>query len=142
MLDRFSCAQYNQLTMSGLEEDTKTSEDPREKRYLSESSRLGSTVELNGEWVCDEDVTIEGHFQGKIDLRNHDLHIKRGANVQADIRGKNITIQGKVTGNITASAKIIVGKEAKMIGDLSAPQIAIQEGAKFKGSIAMLPLKK
>jgi cytoskeletal protein CcmA (bactofilin family) len=55
---------------------------------------------------------------------------------------KNIMVLGKVTGNITASGKILVGKEAKMIGDLSAPQIAIQEGAKFKGRIAMLPLKK
>jgi cytoskeletal protein CcmA (bactofilin family) len=128
-LDRFPSAQYNRLTMS----------DPLEKRSLSQPSRLGSTANLKGEWVCDEDVIIQGHLQGKIDSGDHDIHIEREAKVQADIRGKNITILGKVTGNVTASGKILVGKEAKMIGNLSAPQIAIQDGAKFKGTVNMLP---
>ncbi len=125
--------------MSKLEEETKTAEDLLEKRFLSQPSRLGSTAKLKGEWICNEDVIIQGHLQGKIDLGNHDLHIEREAKVLADIRGKNITILGKVTGNVTASGKILVGKEAKMIGDLSAPQIAIQDGAKFKGTVKMLP---
>ncbi len=113
--------------------------DLLEKRSLSQLSKLGSTAKLKGEWVCDEDVIIQGHLQGKIDSGDHDLHIEREAKVQADIRGKNITILGKVTGNVTASGKILIGNEAKMIGDLSAPQIAIQDGAKFKGSVKMLP---
>ena len=125
--------------MSELEEETKTEEDLLEKRSLSQPSRLGSSAKLKGEWVCDEDVIIQGHLQGKIDSGNHDLHIEREAKVQADIQGKNITILGNVTGNVTASGKILVGKEAKMIGDLSAPQIAIQDGAKFKGTVKMLP---
>jgi cytoskeletal protein CcmA (bactofilin family) len=84
-------------------------------------------------------VIIEGNFQGKIDSRSHDLRIEKQATVKADIQGKNITILGNVTGNITASRKILIGKEARITGDLSAPQIAIQEGAKFKGSVKMLP---
>ena len=128
--------------MSELEEETKTAEDPLEKRPLPQTSRLGSTAKLKGDWICDEDVIIKGHLQGKIDLGDHDLLIEKEATIKADIQGKNITILGKVAGNITASGKILVGKEAKMIGDLSAPQIAIQEGAKFKGRVAMLPPKK
>lgn len=80
---------------------------------------------------------IAGHFQGKIDVGDHDLRIEEIANIQAEICGKNITVLGKVTGNIRASGKISVGKDARMIGDLSAPQIAIQDGAKFKGSVKM-----
>ena len=114
----------------------------REKNTTRESSRLGASAKLKGEWVCDEDVFIQGQLQGKIDSGNHDIHIDKEATVKADIQGKNISIFGKVTGSITASGKILIGKEAKMIGNLSAPQIAIQEGAKFKGSVAMLPLKK
>ena len=84
-------------------------------------------------------MIIEGQIQGKVDSGNHDLRIEREAKVQATLLGKNITILGKVTGNVTASAKILVGREARMIGDLSAPQIAIREGAKFKGTVNMLP---
>lgn len=125
--------------MSELEEETKTEEDPHEKRSLSQPSRLGSTAILKGEWVCDEDVIIQGHLQGKIDSGDHDLHIEREATVKANIQGKNITILGKVTGNVAASGQILVGKDAEMIGNLSAPQIVIQDGAKFKGTVKMLP---
>lgn len=106
---------------------------------VPESSRLGPTATLNGEWICDEDVIIEGKLEGKIDSKNHDLRIEKEAKVKADIQGKNITIHGKVTGNITATRKILIGEEARITGDLTAPQIAIQEGAKFKGSVKMLP---
>jgi cytoskeletal protein CcmA (bactofilin family) len=126
--------------MSDLEEKAKTKENPIEERSLSRSSRLGSTAKLKGEWTCDEDVIIEGQIHGKVDSGDHDLRIEREAKVQADIRGKNITILGKVTGNVTASVKILVGSEAKMIGDLTAPQIAIKEGAKFKGAVKMHPI--
>jgi cytoskeletal protein CcmA (bactofilin family) len=122
-----------------MEEKAKTKENPIEEKSLSRSSRLGSTAKLKGEWTCDEDVIIEGQIQGKVDSGDHDLRIEKGAKVQADIRGKNITILGKVTGNVTASTKILVGSEAKMSGDLTAPQIAIKEGAKFKGAVKMHP---
>lgn len=138
MLDRIPSAKYNRLTMPEIEEKAKTTVDSSEKKSFPKSSKLGSTAVLKGEWFCEEDVIIEGNFEGKIDSRNHDLYIEKEAVVKADIRGKNITILGKVTGNVTSSGKIVVGKDAKIIGDLSAPQVAIQEGAKFKGSIKML----
>ena len=116
--------------MPELEEEKKTTPQP---------SRIGSTTKLKGEWICDEKVIIQGHIQGKVDSGEHDLHVEKGATVKAEIKGNNITILGNVTGNVTASGKILVGEEAKMIGSLSAPQIAIQEGAKFKGTVKMLP---
>lgn len=128
--------------MSEMDEDTKIAEDSLERRPAHQSSRLGSSTKLKGEWVCDEDVFIQGQIQGKIDSGNHDILIEKEAIIKADIQGKNITIFGEVTGNITASGKILVGKEAKMIGNLSAPQIVMKEGAKFKGNVAMLPLKR
>jgi cytoskeletal protein CcmA (bactofilin family) len=113
-----------------------------EERAQVLPSRIGSTATLKGEWACEENVIIEGRFQGKIDSGNHDLHIEKAATVDADIQGKNITIFGKFTGNITASGKILVGEKARITGDLSAPQIAIHDGAKFKGSVKMLPKTK
>ena len=104
----------------------------------NQPSKLGSTATLKGEWVCDEDVVIEGQLQGTIDSGNHDLLIEKGAAVKAELRGNNITVLGKVAGNITATGKIKVGKEARVTGDLSAPQISIREGARFKGTVKMV----
>jgi cytoskeletal protein CcmA (bactofilin family) len=125
--------------MPELAEEAKTTDDSIERKSLPQPSRIGSTTKLKGEWTCDEEVIIQGQIQGKVDSGDHDLNVEKGATVKADIRGKNITILGNVTGNVTASGKIVVGKEAKIIGVLSAPQIAIQDGAKFKGTVKMLP---
>lgn len=102
------------------------------------TSTVGLTAKLIGEWTCDEDLIIQGTVQGKIDSGNHALHVEKGATVNADIRGKNIIIKGKVAGNVTASEKIVVGREAEMVGDLTAPQISIREGARFKGTVKMI----
>ncbi len=136
-LDRVPSAQYNQLTMPELKEELEITEDSVKKKPQFQSSRIGSTAVVKGEWVCNEDMLIEGKFQGKLNAKDHDLHIEKEATVKADLQGRNILIMGKVTGNVTASGKILIGADAKMTGDLSAPQISIQDGARFKGTVKM-----
>ncbi len=96
---------------------------------------LGPSLFLKGELSGEEDVVIEGQYKGKIDLANHNILVGRGAKVEADIRAKNITINGTVEGNIDASGKIFISKEGQLKGDLKAPKISIMEGAKFKGGV-------
>lgn len=98
-------------------------------------ARLGPSIFLKGELSGEEDVVIEGQYKGKIDLANHNILVGRGAKVEADIRVKNITINGTVEGNIDASGKIFISKEGQMKGDLKAPKISIMEGAKFMGGV-------
>ena len=98
-------------------------------------ARLGPSLFLIGELSGEEDIVIEGQYKGKIDLANHNLLVGRGAKVKADIRVKNITINGTVEGNIDASGKIFISKEGQLKGDLKAPKISIMEGAKFKGGV-------
>jgi len=98
-------------------------------------ARLGPSLFLVGELSGEEDIVIEGQYKGKIDLANHNLLVRRGAKVKADIRVKNITINGTVEGNIDASGRIFISKEGQMKGDLKAPKISIMEGAKFKGGL-------
>lgn len=100
-------------------------------------ARLGPSLFLKGELSGDEDVVIEGQYKGKIDLANHNILVRAGARIQGNIQVKNITINGTVEGNINASGKIFISKEAQMKGDLKAPKISIMEGAKFKGGVKM-----
>jgi cytoskeletal protein CcmA (bactofilin family) len=113
----------------------------KNKKYSSEEgiprgiARLGPSLFLKGELSGEEDVVIEGQYKGKINLANHNILVGRGAKVKADIRAKNIIINGTVEGNIDASGKIFISKEGQMKGDLKAPKISIMEGAKFIGGV-------
>ena len=44
---------------------------------------------------------------------------------------------GEVSGNITAAEKIMIRENGSVDGDVSAPRVAISEGAHFRGSIDM-----
>ena len=99
---------------------------------------LGETIGIKAELIGDEDLIIEGKFEGKIDIKNHDLTVETHADVDAEIEARNITIKGKVKGKIHASGKVYIEKEGQMVGDIAAARISIVEGAQFKGSMKMI----
>ncbi|MFB3923078.1 MAG: polymer-forming cytoskeletal protein [Terriglobia bacterium] len=99
---------------------------------------LGPTVTLRGELTGEEDLLIDGQFDGSIHLRDHCLTVGAQGQVKADIEVSRAIIQGAITGNITARERIEIHKTGKVMGDLVAPGIAIEDGAYFKGSIEIL----
>jgi cytoskeletal protein CcmA (bactofilin family) len=99
---------------------------------------LGPANEFHGELKGNEDIVIEGKFQGRIEIKNNVLVVERGADVDAEIRAQDITVRGKVKGNIYASRKVTIESEARMTGDISAVSISIKEGAQFKGTLKMI----
>jgi cytoskeletal protein CcmA (bactofilin family) len=120
--------------------DEKEEEDKTitpEKAPPRNTTRFGSSFRLKGEMSGDEDLIIEGRFQGKIDLKNHSLLVEQTGKIKAEIRAKNVTIKGSIEGNIYASGKVFISKDGNVKGDIISPKISIMEGAGFKGSVKM-----
>jgi cytoskeletal protein CcmA (bactofilin family) len=99
---------------------------------------LGPSVDIQADLKSSEDLVIRGKFQGSIDIKNNNLIIEKSAEVDAEIRARNITIKGKVKGNIYATGKVYIEREAQVSGDMSAARISIMEGAQYKGSMKMI----
>lgn len=97
---------------------------------------LGPTLEIEGEIEGEEDLVIQGKIQGKIVSRK-DLTVDSSGKVEASITTKNLAVSGFLVGNVTASERVEVRREGKMIGDIKAPRVIIADGAKFKGNIEM-----
>ncbi len=108
--------------------------------HLREATRtvLGPTITLRGELAGEEDLFIEGQFEGSINLHDHCLTVGAQGQVKAEIQVSRAVIQGAITGNITARERIEILKTGRVMGDLVAPGIAIEDGAYFKGSIEIL----
>lgn len=99
---------------------------------------LGPSVTLRGELASDEDLVIEGKFDGSLHLSDHCLTVGPQGEVKADIQASRAVVQGAVTGNINARERIEIRKTGRVMGDLMAPGIAIEDGAYFKGSIEIV----
>ena len=98
---------------------------------------IGNTIVIDGEIYGEEDLVIRGTVKGQITLRDSLLYVENSGQVEADIETQNVEISGTVTGNVTASDKVEIKSDGRMVGDIKAPRILIADGANFKGNVDM-----
>jgi cytoskeletal protein CcmA (bactofilin family) len=96
---------------------------------------IGPSVTLKGEISGEEDILIEGFVEGTINLKKNSVTIASTGKVSAHVIGLIVHVEGEVIGDIDGTDKVIVYKSGKVIGNITAPRISIEEGAKVKGSV-------
>jgi cytoskeletal protein CcmA (bactofilin family) len=96
---------------------------------------IGPTISIKGELSGEEDVMIQGRVEGKIDLKKNNVTVAKNGRIKADIYGKVIRIEGEVQGNLFGEEQVVVRESGVVSGDMTAPRINLQEGAKFRGHI-------
>lgn len=110
------------------------------KKKLDETDMkiLDVDASMQGTIVFHDPVNlrINGSFDGKLDTKGR-LSIGESAVVNADITGDEISIAGKVVGNIFASQSVAIVAPGKVQGDVSTPVLSITEGAVINGVIDM-----
>ena len=95
----------------------------------SGSAILGQSVVITGELKATEDLTVEGHLDGKIELRQNSLTIGQNATTEGEIFAQEVVVLGNVTGNISASKKVEIWPNGSVQGDIVSPTVTIAEGA-------------
>jgi cytoskeletal protein CcmA (bactofilin family) len=78
-------------------------------------------------------LKISGKFEGELEAKGV-LIIGESADVKVTmIKGENVTVLGKIKGNIVCSARLEICPPAQVIGDIRAAVLVIKEGAMLKG---------
>lgn len=103
------------------------------------SAMIGKSIQIKGDISGAENLIIEGTVEGRIDLPQNDLTIGESGQVTADLKAKVIKVDGQVTGDMSGTEKVVVSKSGRVEGNIVAPRVTLEDGAKFKGSIDMDP---
>jgi cytoskeletal protein CcmA (bactofilin family) len=111
--------------------------EPTSNQLEKDIVNIGKSVVIKGELNGSEDLTIEGHVEGTIQLRDHVLTIGPNGRIKAQVFAKSVIVLGEVTGNVTASEKVDIRDNGSVDGDIISPRVAIAEGAHFRGSVDM-----
>ena len=111
--------------------------DVRGPQIERDKVNIGKSVVIKGELSGSEDLTIEGHVEGKIQLRDNVLTIGPNGKIKAEVFSKAVIVLGEVVGNVTASEKVDIRDNGSVDGDIVSPRVAIAEGAHFRGSVDM-----
>ena len=102
-------------------------------------ANIGKSISIKGDVLGEEDTVIEGRVEGRIELKNHHLTIGANGDVQGEVSAKQVTIVGRVSGNVVATERIELRDSGRLEGDLTTPRLLVQEGSQMNGKISMKP---
>jgi cytoskeletal protein CcmA (bactofilin family) len=99
------------------------------------SAVIGKAVKIVGEIYSNEDLLIEGFVEGTVEALAQKLTVGQNGTVHACVQVRDLDVQGNVQGDVQASERVEIRKGAKLVGNIKAARIVIEDGAYFKGSI-------
>ena len=99
------------------------------------TATIGKAVKIIGQIYTKEDLNVDGDVEGTIESQDNKVTIGTTGRVQASVKAREVVILGQVQGNVEATDKVDIRREAKLVGDITTARISIEDGALFKGSI-------
>lgn len=100
------------------------------------TSSIGENIEFSGSFSGEGNLVVRGHVKGDSDV-NSTVVIAETGSWDGKLTADTVIVAGIVNGDIVAREKIEVLENAKIIGNLSSPVIAIETGAIHEGHIDM-----
>jgi cytoskeletal protein CcmA (bactofilin family) len=103
---------------------------------------IGESSEVYGRLVLTGSTRIDGKVFGNIEAppeKKVQLYVGQTGEVSGDISAYQITVEGKIEGNVMATERAIFRKTAVIHGDITYGDLLVAHGAKLMGLI--MPLK-
>jgi cytoskeletal protein CcmA (bactofilin family) len=100
------------------------------------TTAIGPTIVIRGKLRSDEDLIVKGRIEAEIQSSKA-LLVENSGIIKANVRVKSARISGVLVGNITAEERVEIAPDGRMVGDITAPKIIINDGAAFRGRIDM-----
>ncbi|BCA54699.1 hypothetical protein W02_18390 [Nitrospira sp. KM1] len=93
---------------------------------------LAKGVQLRGEIRVEGTVRIDGRLEGEIHTKGQVIIGEDGL-VQGTISAGTVVSSGRIKANVTALERVQLLKTATLIGEIHAPLLMMEEGAKLQG---------
>lgn len=108
-------------------------------RGFNDQNKIEINTAMQGNVIFKEtvDVHMNAHFKGTLEFCGM-LTVGEDAELEANIRGDNVVVSGRVRGDITAHKLLVLMPTAVVHGNIAAPKLNIVEGAVFQGNCQML----
>ena len=113
------------------------SDKPDSKISSKTSSILGPELEIHGDVKVSGSLFIYGKIFGNIQS-NGTVQTANGSVINGNISAKDVSIGGKVDGDLDVEKKVTLGDTSFLTGNLKASILTIEEGAKFDGVCNMV----
>lgn len=101
---------------------------------------IGTGTIVDGKIRTQGSLRIDGKVTGEVHAAEN-LAIGLTGDIEGAVNGKNVTVGGKVKGNITSVDKLVMEAKSVVRGDVKAAKLVIDEGAIFDGRVTMTEIR-
>ena len=98
---------------------------------------LSSSAIVTANPGLSRNLIVEGRIATEVPLHAHGVAVTTSGRVRGDIYGVTIRVEGQVIGDLFARAEVRVCSGGSVRGRITAPNVIVEDGADFKGQIAM-----
>ncbi len=106
------------------------------------SGFVGYGTKLTGETSFQAMLRVDGHLTGTVSSETGTLLVGSSGQVDADIMVASAIINGTVNGDIISTERLELGRTARVMGNIQAPRLTIEDGAILEGSCSMIKAKE
>jgi len=99
---------------------------------------IGNDVIIKGEITVEKGLRVDGTIEGAVTTKGK-VHVGKSGNLNAEVHGGSVLVEGKVKGNVTASDRVTLEATSNVYGDLTATKLVVNEGATFVGKVNVGP---
>ncbi len=124
-----------QSSRGAVSESESMARDIKEGRL---SGFIGSGTVLTGETTFHAMLRVDGHLTGSVASETGTLIVGSTGRVDANILVAAAIINGTVNGDIIVSERLELGRTARIVGNIQAPRLVIEDGAILEGNCLMV----
>jgi cytoskeletal protein CcmA (bactofilin family) len=99
-------------------------------------STIGEHTTVDGSFKSENSIRVRGTVQGEIESRRS-IYIDEQANVTAKVTAAAVTVAGQINGQIYCAGRVELRPTGRIIGEIHAGTLIMQEGAFFEGQLKM-----
>ncbi len=135
----YPAANTNSPSSRAVSESESMARDIKEGRL---SGFIGSGTVLTGETAFQAMLRVDGHLTGSVSSEDGTLIVGSTGRVDANILVAAAMINGTVNGDIIVSERLELGRTARIVGNVQAPRLLMEDGAILEGSCMMINAKE
>ena len=98
---------------------------------------IGKSTQITGNITAQGSIRIDGTFSGIV-FSESDVVVGETGNIKANIFGANVTVAGKIEGNIVAKGTLEILASSVITGDVRCEKLTVETGAILRGNVGGL----
>src|SRR5713226_9511649 len=96
---------------------------------------ISQGIRIKGEVHGSEDLFIDGHVEGKLEIGNASLTVGPNGSVKADINAREVIVRGRIEGKVIGREKVQLWSTGHVTGEVQTERLSIEEGGTLRGKV-------